>query len=111
MNSYNPLDYTYTYDVPKSTITQNLLNNTVGITPTVADVLGFINTNDRFKLNIKNVINSHENYINGIPIHDRNIIHLWTNPPVSDALQRILIGIVPADSMDLECLKAVCRIY
>ena len=107
MNPYNPLDYTYTYDVPKPTIRENVLNGTVGISPTVADVLGFIISNDTFKNNINNIINTHKDYINNIPEEARNIIHLWTNPPVCDALQRILRGIVPANSIDLECLNAV----
>ena len=107
MNPYNPLDYTYMYDVPKTTIRENLLNGTVGVSPTVASVLHFISSNDAIKDKINNIINTHANYINNISLDSRNIIHLWTNPPVCDALQRILRGIVPANSMDLECLKAV----
>ena len=107
MNPYNPLDYTYMYDVPKTTIRENLLNGTVGVSPTIADVIHFISSNDAIKDRINNIINTHANYINNISLDSRNIIHLWTNPPVCDALQRILRGIVPANSIDLECLNAV----
>jgi hypothetical protein len=107
MNAYNPLDYTYSYNVPRLTLNKTLLRSEVLISPTIAEVLGYIDYNDTSKNHIRDLINTHATYISGRSLDDRNIIHLWTNPPICDALQRILRGIVHNNSMDLENLTAV----
>ena len=107
MNAYNPLDYTYSYNVPRLTLNKTLLRSEVLISPTIAEVLWYIDYNDTSKNRIRDLINTHATYISGRSLDDRNIIHLWTNPPICDALQRILRGIVHNNSMDLENLTAV----
>ena len=110
MKAYNPLDYRYSFNVPKETLRQLLQRQTILICPTAADVLNSIDENDNVKTNISHYITSHDNYLDSRSPNDRNLVHLWTNPEICAAFQRILRGIGQNGSRDLEYLNAILEL-
>ena len=111
MQPYNPLDYRYTYNVPKETLNRLHLQGTITTVPvTLPLLLAFVHTNDNAKGRISQYINSHEQYLDGLQIQQRNIVHLWTNPEIAAALQRILRGIGQNGSRDLDRLTAILEL-
>ena len=110
MKAYNPLDYRYSFNVPKETLNQLLQRQAILICPTAADVLNSIDENDNVKTNISHYITSHDNYLDNRSPNDRNLVHLWTNPEICAAFQRILRGIGQNGSRDLEYLTAILEL-
>ena len=109
MQSYNPLDYTYRYNVPVLRLTNMLRHREFEVSVGgLGEFVSILTSNNRKKERIEDYIDSHEEYLEGNnSLEDRNLVHLWTIPEICGAAQRILRGIVHPNSMDLEYLQAI----
>ena len=108
MQSYNPIDYTFAFQIPKRRVFDMLQNNEFVIYMDEQRFRSFLETNNQIRDQIQYMILSHERYIlNTISQKERNTIRLWTNPEICSALQGVLRGYVQANSLNLERLKAV----
>ena len=108
MQSYNPIDYTFAFQIPKRRVFDMLQNNEFAIYMDEQRFRSFLEINNQTRNQIQYMILSHERYIlNNISQKERNTIRLWTNPEICSALQGVLRGYIQANSTNLERLKAV----